>query len=164
MTTSRAGAGTISATFSTACSEAIAAIATGTKAASAGSISTKTVRFCSAKPCERAEVARPSPRWYLWLCSHAYAYACASVVNASCGAAPAVLGFDDSIDAYCKRLHGWNGRRMASNDTSDSAEIHRRRRLDSAWLCKQANRNILMLFGGNVHHTGAGYNSCRNLE
>ena len=27
-----------------------------------------------------------------------------------------------------------------------------------------ARRNILMLFSSNVHGTGAGYNSCRNLE
>ena len=44
-------------------------------------------------------------------------------------------------------------------------ERHHRRRLgEAARACVQANRNILMLFGGNVHNTGAGYNSCRNLE
>ena len=41
---------------------------------------------------------------------------------------------------------------------------HRRRLGDAARTCVERSRNILMLFGSNVHNTGAGYNSCRNLE
>ena len=107
--------------------------------------------------------------------------------------APAVLGFDDAIGQYCRGLPQ-SGRRLegASTDASDlfsdtgregddedvtgldkvgesgdghqHHEAHRRRRLDDARLCAEHSRNILMLFGGNVHNTHDGYNSCRNLE
>jgi len=95
--------------------------------------------------------------------------------------APGVLGFDDSIGWYCNNLPF--GRRLSSAvneseadarwmeatrwvEKGHSAEVrrHRRRRLDDARSCVDHSRNILMLFGNNVHNTGAGYNSCRNLE
>jgi len=41
---------------------------------------------------------------------------------------------------------------------------HSRRRLQDGPSCNAANRNILLLFGNNVRGTGAGYNSCRNVE
>jgi len=88
------------------------------------------------------------------------------------GDAPAVLGFDSSIDGYCRGLQGRRRRLARGNATTGNAAdgddattmSNRRRRLNAAWLCHEVNRNILMLFGTNVHGTGAGYNSCRNLE
>ena len=104
--------------------------------------------------------------------------------------APGVLGFDSDIDWYCQ--NGGNsmpdrGRRRLSVRASNATEAEAQaaeeaeaeamgdglrasnvtsrgsRRLD-AWSCMQASRNILNLFGNNVHNTVAGYNSCRNLE
>ena len=95
---------------------------------------------------------------------------------------PGLLGFDNSIDWFCgelargrhpgidpgqRRLDDVAGDdhrsdRGESNVSSGSAT--RRRRLDSARLCAQNSINILMLFAQNVHGTGDGYNSCRNLE
>ena len=63
------------------------------------------------------------------------------------GPAPALLGFDDSISSHC-RNHGGGG----GNGGTDG------------FSCNGANRNILLVFGNNVHGTGWGYNSCRNLE
>ena len=89
--------------------------------------------------------------------------------------APGVLGFDDAIGGYCgslpfgRRLE--EGQNMTDSmfrwmeEATDAEEIHRRRKLgDAARTCVDRSRNILMLFGNNVHNTGAGYNSCRNLE
>ena len=81
---------------------------------------------------------------------------------------PGVLGFDDSIDGYCQGLNNQmrNGRRMEEQmpESVNTTLTQGRRRLGSAWLCTKNSRNILMLFASNVHNTGAGYNSCRNLE
>ena len=63
------------------------------------------------------------------------------------GPAPALLGFDGSISKHC-RNHGGGG----GNGGTDG------------FSCNGANRNILLVFGNNVHGTGWGYNSCRNLE
>jgi len=52
--------------------------------------------------------------------------------------APALLGFDESIDAFCQKAGGNGGH---------------------AWACVQANLNILSLYGDRVP-----YNICRNLE
>ena len=89
--------------------------------------------------------------------------------------APGVLGFDDSIGGYCGGLP--YGRRLAEGMNESDAigqyidegqtvdERSRRRRLqNAARSCVDKSRNILMIFGDNVHGTGAGYNSCRNLE
>ena len=82
---------------------------------------------------------------------------------------PGVLGFDNEIASYCGRLSGAWGRRrrLDANASIDDNKNYSRRRLDSlgdARNCIASHHNILMLFGGNVHNTGAGYNSCRNLE
>ena len=94
------------------------------------------------------------------------------------GDTPGVLGFDDSIGSYCGGL-----RRLEASDNMEVDDsglpagsdgqyknlssynaAHRRRLDNAAQRCVQGGRNILMLFGSNVHNTGAGYNSCRNLE
>jgi len=85
------------------------------------------------------------------------------------GDAIAVLGFDDSIEWYCNSLYNWNGRRIDErNSTIVERNVSRaegaRRRLEATRQCADNNRNILALFGQNVHHTHAGYNQCRNLE
>lgn len=82
------------------------------------------------------------------------------------------------IDEYCGKLRWSRGRRLQDQlvvkkslrrrgtlafGTNTSARLSRRQ-LDSAWTCTQSSRNILMLFAPNVHNSGAGYNSCRNLE
>lgn len=77
--------------------------------------------------------------------------------------APGVLGFDDAIDHYCASLNN-RGRRLDEPVSNETAAQRRRRRLESSWVCTHNSRNILMLFGNNIHGTGAGYNSCRNLE
>jgi len=89
--------------------------------------------------------------------------------------APGVLGFDDAIGGYCGQLPG--GRRLneRTNETealgqwidegkTHEERSHRRRLENAAQLCVDHSRNILMIFGSDVHGTGAGYNSCRNLE
>jgi len=83
--------------------------------------------------------------------------------------APGVLGFDDSIEWYCGSQVHDNGRQLAlrvlSNGTGGTVEDEKRRRLaDGAQSCAWVHRNVLFLFGNNVHGTGAVYNSCRNLE
>ena len=89
--------------------------------------------------------------------------------------APGVLGFDDAIGNYCGGLP-W--RRLLDSSSNESEAVgrwieegrgehersHRRRLGDAARMCVERSRNILMLFGDDVHDTGAGYNSCRNLE
>ena len=94
------------------------------------------------------------------------------------GDTPGVLGFDDSIGEYCGGLRGrrleedWDGSAgvVVSNGSAPGQQhadyefTHRRRLDNAARLCIKGGRNILMLFGNNVHNTGAGYNSCRNLE
>ena len=87
--------------------------------------------------------------------------------------------FDDAIENYCKSIvekegldkkpakgKGGKGRRLQTvNDTSIMTRAARGRRLQAyARECVLASRNILLLFGDNVHNTGAGYNSCRNFE
>lgn len=100
---------------------------------------------------------------------------------------PGLLGFDNSIDWFCGELArgrhpGFDGdvigRRlggtgtggvrgegnMSAHERASQWNATRRRRLDSARVCTRNSVNILMLFASNVHRTGAGYNSCRNLE
>ena len=88
--------------------------------------------------------------------------------------APGVLGFDDAIGNYCGGLP-WRRRLDSSNESEavgrwieegrgEHERSHRRRLADSARMCVDRSRNILMLFGDDVHDTGSGYNSCRNLE
>jgi len=74
--------------------------------------------------------------------------------------APALLGFDDTIGWHCSFRNGW-GRRMDAATPAVSRTIRRLQDRDS---CNAANRNILLLFGNNVHGTGTGYNECRNVE
>jgi len=57
--------------------------------------------------------------------------------------------------------------RVGWNSTAPREAAAQGRRLDAqsdARNCIQSRHNILMLFGNNVHGTGSGYNSCRNLE
>lgn len=60
--------------------------------------------------------------------------------------APALLGFDESIDAFCT----WE--RVHYQDSKSYADSH-------AGSCVNANHNILSLYGDRVP-----YNLCRNLE
>ena len=68
------------------------------------------------------------------------------------GDAPAVLGFDSSIDGYCRGLQGRRRRLARGNATTGNAAdgddattmSNRRRRLNAAWLCHEVNRNILV--------------------
>lgn len=77
--------------------------------------------------------------------------------------APGVLGFDDAIGYYCGGLP-W-GRRLAEGVNSSDAvgqyieeghneaeRSHRRNLADAARVCVDRSRNILMLFGNNVHN------------
>ena len=61
--------------------------------------------------------------------------------------APALLGFDESIDAFCRARHGYG---------SFGPNAH-------AETCVRANHNILSLYGRDRDGTHR-YNTCRNLE
>ena len=61
--------------------------------------------------------------------------------------APALLGFDETIDAYCSSQHDYN-----PDGASDGGNWH-------ASHCVATNLNILSLYGARVP-----YNLCRNLE
>ena len=78
------------------------------------------------------------------------------------GDAVAVLGFDDAIEGYCKSIVRQQGGRH--DRATPAAQGDGRRMQEYAHDCVLASRNILLLFGDNVHNTGAGYNSCRNFE
>ena len=62
-----------------------------------------------------------------------------------------------------QRLHNRTDDMGAVNWSAVRWSYHRRK-LGSARTCVNNFRNVLFLFASNVHNTGAGYNSCRNLE
>ena len=74
---------------------------------------------------------------------------------ASSGRGAPVAGQNASRDAQPAREGQPSPPRLSSRGRRLQAYAHD---------CVLASRNILLLFGDNVHQTGAGYNSCRNLE